>query len=160
MPHSKITLDEIQQKQSAWAAGIIHMGQLWLQKEDCHHAACCHVEEHYAYGYEAGVVQFKPTWAREKPFRQTAASAVSYFVGGDTRFPEDTGFALMLWQKIAFNNMSYYHHCGVATVMGLCEFVDVNGQSTVVEYTMGYVRTGKGEIKLFLHHSSLPFCDV
>ena len=157
MPNSQVSLSEIEDKQYAWAQAVIHIGALWQQRGDFHQAAVQLVDAHYAYGFECGTVQFKPTRARQQPFRQTARSAVSYFVGGDEQFPEDAGFALMPWRRIVFNNQNYYYHYDIATVMGTYEFYDHQDACTIVEYTFGYVRTGKQQLKLFLHHSSLPY---
>ena len=157
MPHSRISLNEIEEKQRAWAQDLVDIGSLWKQGKQYHQAACQFVEDHYAYQYEDGTVQFKPTRARLKPFRQTFDSAVSYFIGGYEAYPEDVGFALMPWSRVLFHNQNYYYHYDIATVMGIYDFYDLEGKCTVVEYTFGYVRTAKNQLKLFLHHSSLPY---
>ena len=48
-----------------------------------------------AYGYDLGPVAFNPTWTyQEKNFRATKRGALSYFVGGDSKFKQDPGFAI------------------------------------------------------------------
>ena len=47
------------------------------------------------------MVLFKPTKAKEVPFRYTLEDALSYFIGG--KYPEDSGFALEPWKEINFD---------------------------------------------------------
>ncbi len=54
-----------------------------------------------AYGYQMGAVLFKPTLTvAPQTFRTTREGALAYFVGGDSKFPKDTGFALKGWTKL------------------------------------------------------------
>ena len=58
------------------------------------------------YDYKEGKVFFKPTLAFGKnSFRPTKQGALSYFLGGDEEFPEDTGFALKHWVKVRYDTM-------------------------------------------------------
>ena len=48
---------------------------------------------------------FKPTLAYgANAFRSTKKGALSYFIGGDPDFAEDTGFALKRWVKVRYDN--------------------------------------------------------
>ena len=77
--------------------------------------------------------------------------------GGDIEFAEDNGFALLPWSTIVFKNHGFYHHHDIATVMGQYDFFDIDQNITSVEYTFGYVRAKNKQLKIFLHHSSLPY---
>jgi hypothetical protein len=53
------------------------------------------------YDHSQGTVFFKPTLAYgQNAFRGTGEGTLSYFVGGDPEFPEDSGFALKHWVKV------------------------------------------------------------
>ena len=41
--------------------------------------------------------------------------------------------------------------------MGNYFFTDNNGDKTKVEYSLVYKKNDKGDLKIILHHSSLPF---
>jgi hypothetical protein len=45
----------------------------------------------------------------------------------------------------------------VALVMGNYLFTDLNGDKTKVEYTFAYIKDDSEELKIILHHSSLPY---
>merc|ERR1712187_437154 len=62
-----------------------------------------------AYGYKYGPVLFKPTLAGGKQtFRPTKKGALSYFVGGDSAYPKDTGFGIKGWRKVQFVNSAIW----------------------------------------------------
>ena len=48
-------------------------------------------------------------------------------------------------------------HENIATAMGNYYFKDKSGKKIKVEYTLVYIKRNRGEIKIVLHHSSLPY---
>mgnify|MGYP003323348530 FL=1 len=48
----------------------------------------------------------------------------------------------------------------MALAMGNYFFTDLNGNKTKVEYTFAYIKNDAGELKIILHHSSLPYSFV
>lgn len=152
-----ISKNAILASQDAWADNIIEIGAMWQSGADYRSFTRQFVEAQYAYGHDGVTVQFKPTKASIQPFRSSLAGALSYFIGGDSGFPEDTGFALMPWVKIRFDNHAFYCGENIATVMGRYVFADASQSETVVDYTFGYIQGNDGALRIFLHHSSLPF---
>jgi hypothetical protein len=111
-----------------------------------------------AYGYNLGPVAFKPTLANgEQTFRDTRAGALSYFVGGDPNFPGDSGFALKGWRSFEIDNATIVINGGTAISMGHVMVTDSRGVTTTVDKTWGYVRDENGQLRIVLHHSSLPY---
>jgi len=47
----------------------------------------------------------------------------------------------------------------MALAMGNYFFTDLEGNKTKVEYTFAYIKGDTGELKIILHHSSLPFSN-
>ena len=45
----------------------------------------------------------------------------------------------------------------MALAMGNYFFTDLNGNKTKVEYTFAYIKHDIGDLKIILHHSSLPY---
>jgi hypothetical protein len=109
------------------------------------------------YGYDNGIVLFKPTKAKESQFRLSFEGAKSYFIGGDENFSEDSGFALQPWTNVRFENASVVLNEKTAIAMGNYFFTDLNRNVVKVEYTFGYFLDSKQCLKINLHHSSLPY---
>ena len=82
--------------------------------------------------YVAGAL-FKPTMAKEQPFRIEEDDAVSYFVGGCCA--EDSGFALKPWSAVRFVNADIIINGNQALAMGHYFFTN-NGEETMVEYSL------------------------
>ena len=111
-----------------------------------------------AYGYQYGAVAFKPTLAQyPQTFRGTKAGALAYFVGGNPSFPNDKGFAIKPWQKCSIRNQVIQLHGDLAITMGNVDLIDSSGKLTTVDKTWAFMREPDGEIRIVLHHSSLPF---
>ena len=109
--------------------------------------------------YHTGQVLFKPTKAADVRFRMTKEGAVSYFIGHNKNFPEDKGFALQPWTAVRFKNAGVYINGDVAVAMGKYFFTPLKGNVVKVEYAFGYVKGRDGKLKIFLHHSSLPYTN-
>ena len=125
------------------------------------------------YGYGKTNVLFKPTKATEhpfrptkNPFRPTGESAMSYFVGSEamddaTYTGEDAGFAInggRGWKAVEFNNHKIDLNGPTAQAMGDYTFTDAtSGDKVNVYYTFGYKRNDDGKVRIYLHHSSVPY---
>ena len=109
------------------------------------------------YAFDLGDVLFKPTKAEKKQFRLKIEEAKSYFIGGNPKFGEDKGFAIQPWQSVKFENASVVLNKSHALAMGNYFFTDSSGTAVKVEYTFGYIRGNNGNLKINLHHSSLPY---
>merc|ERR1719238_488888 len=76
-------------------------------------------------------------------------------------FPEDHGFALGPadggWKKVIFDNNKVDFNGQSAQAMGEYYFYNQKDEATKVEYTFGYKRNDDGKIRIYLHHSSLPY---
>ena len=109
-----------------------------------------------AYGYHFGPVLFKPTLTSgAQTFRPTREGALSYFVGGDPAFPQDSGFALKHWRKVEMNNTAMQVQGSTAQVMSKVRLTDRSGAVTEVDKTWGYRRDEAGKLRIVIHHSSL-----
>ncbi|MEP3227216.1 MAG: phosphoribosyl-AMP cyclohydrolase [Parasphingorhabdus sp.] len=149
-----ITAEEVTAAQTAWGEGIVTIGKAFSEEEDFRAAADEHIKKFYAYG-DGATVLFKPTLAAEKQFRGTFDGAMSYFVG--TEGSEDKGFAIKPWTAVRWENEGTIVDSDSAMAMGNYFFTDTDGNETKVEYSFGYVRGDDGELKINLHHSSVPF---
>jgi hypothetical protein len=152
-----ITEREVVDAQKAWGEGIIAIGKTYSDGGDYAAAAASHINRFY--GYDLSLVLFKPTLASLDQFRTSFDAALSYFVGGNPSFPEDKGFAIRPWTKVRWKNYGIVNNsCNMAVAMGNYWFTPADGGAdTKVEYTFAYVRGEAGDLKIVVHHSSVPF---
>ena len=145
---------EVVEAQKIWGEAIVAIGEAYTQKEDYKVLAEKVVDT--LYGYDEGVVLFKPTKASEKQFRLTKEEAVSYFVTGIV--PEDRGFAIQPWSKVRFENAEIIINGDSAIAMGNYYFTDANtGKEAKVEFIFGYFKDENGKLRINVHHSSFPY---
>ena len=150
-----LTKTDIRNAQKLWGKGIIEIGESYTNKKDYKLLAENFINRHY--GYKEGIVLFKPTLASIEQFRDTFEKAHSYFVAGNEKYPEDQGFAIRPWVKVVFKNAGILLIENHAVAMGNYYFTDPDGHEVKVEYTFGYFVDEAGNIKIHLHHSSMPF---
>ena len=150
-----ITQQDVEAAQKVWGNGIVAIGDTFSKKGNFKDFAKKHVE--ILYGYQDGTVLFKPTKVSKKQFRLTFESALSYFIGGNPEYKNDKGFALNPWVKVRFENSGFILKESYALAMGNYFFTDPQGHETKVEYTFGYYRDKNQNLKIHLHHSSLPY---
>ncbi|MFW6299853.1 MAG: phosphoribosyl-AMP cyclohydrolase, partial [Oceanicaulis sp.] len=119
-------------------------------------AAREHIERFYAYGDDVPVL-FKPTLAAEQQFRGDFDGALSYFVGGSIE--EDSGFAIAPYTNVRWENEGTIidPDGDTAMAMGNYFFTTTEGEEVKVEYSFGYIEDENGDLKIVLHHSSLPY---
>ena len=150
-------IKEIEKAQEKWGNGIVKIGELKDTTKECRMFTVAFISK--MYDYENGIVQFKPTKASDAQFRGDVKSALSYFIGSDSDFSEDSGFALNPWVNVDFENNSINIINDIAIAMGNYFFTDNNGDKTKVEYSFVYKKNDQGDLKIILHHSSLPFAN-
>ena len=148
-------IQEIEKAQEKWGNGIVKIGELKDSLKECRMFTIDFINK--MYNYENGIVQFKPTKASDFQFRGDVKAALSYFIGSDSDFNEDKGFALNPWVKVDFENNSINIINDIAIAMGNYFFTDNDGGKTKVEYSFVYKKNDIGDLKIILHHSSLPY---
>jgi len=149
-----IKKEDILKSQELWAKGIVEIGDSKDDYSKAQNLTLKLLDE--LYDFRVGKVQFKPTKASNQQFRNDEDSALSYFIGADKNFPEDSGFAMNQWKNIEFKNDSINIYENIAIAMGNYFFTDGSGAKTKVEYTFGYIKRDNS-LKIILHHSSLPY---
>jgi hypothetical protein len=152
--NAPITKDDVAAAQAAWAEGVLHIGAAASWAE-AHARATQMVQQHYL--LSGGPILFCPTMARQNQFRHTLSDAVAYFVGRSDEHPEDQGFALQGWRDIRFENAGVVCRGGIGMAMGNYFFVQADGTEVMAEFSFVFIRDGGGQIRIQLHHSSLPY---
>ena len=157
-----VTEKEVLEVQKNWANAIVKISAVHKAGGDYVGEAAKAAGELYAYGFSN--VLFKPTKARKVQFRPTAGEAMSYFVGGsvvEKGYDEDKGFAInggKGHKKCVYKNHQVEIKNGIGIAMGTYDFTcATTGNVDSVEYTFGYMRCPDNKVRIFLHHSSLPY---
>jgi hypothetical protein len=155
-----VTERDVNAAQQSWCDALVEIGRVYGEGGNYAAAADRLIDE--LYDYKDGTVFFKPTLAfGENSFRSTKEGALSYFVGGNPKFPEDTGFALKRWLKVRYDNNAAANgiqiHGEVAITMGNFYLTDAQGGEIVVEKTLVFRRCSDGNLRLCAHKSALPF---
>ena len=149
-----VTLGDVEDAQQAWGEGIVAIATAHSTGGDYVEVARHHVETLYAYGLTA--VLFKPTLAAIEQFRPTFDQALSYFVASNNECSEDKGFAIKGWTHVRFENSDVILEESTALAMGNYFFTAPDGDEVKVEYTFGYMVDSVGNLRIQLHHSSMP----
>jgi hypothetical protein len=153
-----ITEAEVRNAQTAWCKALVDISTTGATQGQAAAKALAEKVIDAAYGYQMGAVLFKPTLTVvPQTFRTTKAGALAYFVGGDSNFPKDTGFALKGWTKCEAKNAAVFIAGDSASSMGNVMITDKAGKVTTVDKTWTYVKDDAGQLRIVVHHSSLPF---
>ncbi|EIM78356.1 hypothetical protein A3SI_03670 [Nitritalea halalkaliphila LW7] len=156
-----ITYEEVLAAQHAWCDALVEIGRRYDAGQDYRAYAEQVIDE--AYNYQYGKVFFKPTLAYgTNTFRTTKEGALSYFVGGSDKFPEDKGFALAPYVKARFENLGSSRegiqiYGATAITMGNVYVTDKEGNEIMVDKTWVFKKGDDGKLRIIVHKSSLPF---
>jgi hypothetical protein len=153
-----ITEAEVLNAQAAWCKALVDISTTGATQGPAAAKALAEKVIDAAYGYQMGAVLFKPTLTVvPQTFRTTKAGALAYFVGGDANFPKDTGFALKGWTACEAKNAAIFIAGDSASSMGNVNITDKAGKVTSVDKTWKYVKDDAGQLRIVVHHSSLPY---
>ena len=156
--NQSVTETEVLGAQKAWCQAFVDISSTYAKDGQPAAKALAEKVIDGAYGYQMGVVLFKPTLTvAPQTFRITRAGALAYFVGGDPDFPTDTGFALKGWTKCESQNAGIFIAGDSATSMGNVMVTNKDGKVTTVDKTWTYVKDDAGNLRIVVHHSSLPY---
>ncbi len=151
-----ITEAMVIEAQKKWAESLLKISKIHAEGGDYKKAASDALDE--GYNYSNGIVLFKPTLTSgDQTFRLDKEGALSYFVGGNPKYKDDSGFALKGWVGYKTKNAGIILNGTVAVTTGNIYLYDKAGNETVVDKTWGFKMDEYGKLKIFLHHSSLPY---
>ena len=142
--------DKIKQFLNSWKDGVIEIGKVFLEDGDSVKRAEDFLSAHYAFDTEE--VLFKPTFTKQKLFRNSHDLALSYFVKG--KIEEDNGFALKPWESIDLVELNSIEETSLKVAMGAFKFKPMNqNETTLVAFTFFLIEDGSS-FKIKVHHSS------
>lgn len=154
---SAITEAEVMKAQEKWISSLLAISAAndTSGKEMAKQVAKDKLDDLYNF---SGDLLFKPTLAEvPQNVRTDERGTLAYFVGQDDMYAGDGGFALKPWTAVKIENKSMHLTEDLALVMGNFHFTDKAGNVVTADKSWGYVRGDDGELRLVLHHSSLPY---
>ena len=146
--------EEVLKFQKIWGDGIISIGNTFKKNGNYELEAKEFIARLYA--YESETVFFKPTLASDTQFRLDSISALSYFIGHNSSFSEDSGFAIKGWKDIKWRNIGIKIMKDCAICMGNYFFLAEGKENLKVEYTI-VLKKINGSLKIILHDSHFPY---
>lgn len=151
-----ITVSELEAAQRAWCDALLSISKTHRDGGDAKALAEKIIDA--AYNYAHSPVLFKPTLTYgEQTFRLTREGALAYFVGGNAKYPTDSGFALKPWASARPVNAATYIEDSLGVTMGHVIFTDTSGKETKVEKTWIFRRGDDGKLRIVLHKSTIPY---
>ena len=149
-----ITKEDVLSIQKKWSNGLLEIVNQHQNNLDFTSCASEFIDR--LYDYQNTEVLFKPTLANEIQFRNSKDAALSYFIGNNSNFSEDNGFALKGWSNVKWENSGIQFFENIAIAMGNYYFT--NNEGTIkVEFSFVYKKDNNGDLKIILHDSHLPY---
>ena len=155
-----VNLTDVLSAQTGWCEALIKISADYKSGGFSKAKATAENVIDQAYNYQFGPVAFKPTLTKApQTFRPAFDGALSYFVGGNSAYPDDKGFALESptgapWKSFKVENKVVQLDGDSALSMGNVYLTDAVGTTTVVDKTWGWNKSSDGTMRLNLHHSS------
>ncbi len=143
---------------NAWGDGVILISKTYDEKgiDDAFIVANKILQDLYA--FELGPILFKPTLSTgNQTFRSNLEGALSYFVGNNKKYPMDDGFGIKSWHKFESKTSEIFIENDIAIWMGSVTLTNKNGNILKVDKSLAYKKLPNGNLKIILHHSSLPY---
>jgi len=152
---NKEIIDLVTATQQKWGNLVIEIGNAYKKNQSLENLTSDLLHNIYAFNHCE--VLFKPTLAKNNQFRTTKDEFLSYFLGQNKVCDEDSGFAIKGWKSIEFENYKITEQNNQLLAMGNYYFKDNEDKILKVEYTFGFIKVNSKELKINLHHSSLPY---
>ncbi|KAH8046652.1 hypothetical protein JL722_13545 [Aureococcus anophagefferens] len=150
--------------QEAWAGAIVAASAIYADGGDYIGAAAGAANELYGYGFTK--VLFKPTKAAEYPSAPRARTPcpTSSAAAHRGRLRRGRWLRDQRRQRLGEGRVPQPRrrlNGPTATAMGYYIFTDATTKAEVrVEYTFGYKRCSDGKVRIYLHHSSVPYSSA
>ena len=153
-----ISKDELTKARIAWGEGIVAISKAFEEQGIKKASTTANEILDDLYGFEFGPILFKPTLSGGiQTFRTDKEGTLSYFIGNNPKYPEDTGFGIKSWHKVESETSSIFIYENIAMWMGWVTFTNKDGETVKVDKSWGYKKVANGSLKIILHHSSLPY---
>ena len=149
-------IDLVNITQKKWADMVLKIGSAYRKNNNLDDL----ISEllHKIYAFDHCSILFKPTLSGgAQTFRSNLDGALSYFVGNNSKYPMDNGFGIKSWHKFDSKTSDTFIEDNIAIWMGSVTLTSKNGDILKVDKSLAYKKLSNGNLKIVLHHSSLPY---
>jgi len=115
-------------------------------------AALKHIKQNY--NFDEGEVMFKIGNDDSEDFRTTSEGLLSYLIGKNKNFTDDTGIANQNWRKIDWKNNGIINEGNLVIAIGVVKMESDKGKVHLQDYVMCLKRDKSGDLKLIAHKIS------
>jgi len=161
---ANITENDVNEAQKDWCNGLLKISKAYRDNLDYKGEANNFIDR--LYDFDRGSVFFRPTLAMApQNFRTTREGALAYFIGEDSSFPNDKGFAKLPWVSAEYDNEiegkdAIQIHGDIAIVMGNVYLrqaeVTAGGKEVVVDKVFVFRKdSSDGTLRLIVHNSAV-----
>lgn len=150
-----LTNQDVDAAQQAWCDGLLSIAKAHAEGRDYKPIAAAVLSNNYNYDYS--IVLFNPTLTfGEQTFRMDREGAAAYFIGGNPKYPNDSGFALKPWVGCRYTNAGVLIDGDFAATMGNVYLTDAKGNVTMVDKFFAFRRGADGKLRIIVHKSAIP----
>jgi hypothetical protein len=154
-----ITEDEVGNMNKAWGDSLANISKTY--EEEGFDAAKNLTEQliDKFFCFHLGIpVGVKPSRAvAPQTFRTTPEGVLANYVGNNSDYPNDTGFALKGWVKVENYPSTILLLGRVALFMGTYSLTNKDGNVTLLDITWGFLKEDDGNLCFTIGHGSLPY---
>jgi len=150
-----LTAQDVDAAQQSWCDGLLSIAKAHAEGRDYKSIALGVLSNNYNYDYS--IVLFNPTLTfGEQTFRLDREGAAAYFIGGNPKYPNDSGFALKPWVGCRYTNAGVLIDGDFAATMGNVYLTDAKGNVTMVDKLFAFRRGNDGKLRIIVHKSAIP----
>tara|TARA_Y100000996_G_C22549147_1_gene653056 strand:+ start:1299 stop:1784 length:486 start_codon:yes stop_codon:yes gene_type:complete len=150
--------NELDKARIEWGEGIIAISKAYEREGIGLATTIANEILENLYGFEFGPILFKPTLSGgAQTFRSNREGTLSYFIGNNSKYSNDTGFGIRSWRVFDSKTSSIFVDKNIAMWMGWVTLTNKDGETLKVDKSWGYKKATNGSLKIVLHHSSIPY---
>lgn len=151
-----ITEAMVTEAHDRWCSGLIAISTAHKQGGDYKRAAEDMLNN--VYMFQDNKILFKPTLTHgDQTFRFDREAVLSYFIGGNDKYAQDSGFALKNWASCRHQSARSVVEGDIAISMGNIWLKDDNANEVKVDKTFVFKKGSDNKLFFITHMSALPY---
>ncbi|MFN7113208.1 MAG: hypothetical protein ACK4PK_02495 [Alphaproteobacteria bacterium] len=155
-PAPAISEAMVSEAHDRWCEGLIAISSAHKEGADYKQAAENMLND--VYMFQDNKILFKPTLTHgDQTFRFDRDAVLSYFIGGNKNYTQDSGFALKNWASCRHKSARSVVEGDIAISMGNIWLTDHSANEVKVDKTFVFKRGPDNKLYFITHMSALPY---
>lgn len=151
-----ITEAMVAEAHDRWCNGLIAISSVHKEGGDYRQAAENMLNSVYL--FQDNKILFKPTLTHgDQTFRFDREAVLSYFIGGNQNYAQDSGFALKNWASCRHKSARSVVEGDIAISMGNIWLTDHRANEVKVDKTFVFKRGPEDKLYFITHMSAIPY---